>query len=113
MSFMTIKDIFRHKKSEKGALRPMKSEKDIKRRFIGRVEMKAAQAEKLLDSLKARIEAVYPLIGSVASASICMLLYTIFQLTRLKEGPDRKFRPFPMWKTFSTWGNAFLYLLTA
>lgn len=49
MSFMTIKDIFRHKKSEKGALRPMKSEKDIKRRFIGRVEMKAAQAEKLLD----------------------------------------------------------------
>lgn len=53
-------------------------------------------------SLKARIEAVYPLIGSVASASICMLLYTIFQLTRLKKGPDRKFRPFPMWKTFST-----------
>lgn len=45
MSFMTTKDVFRHKKSEKGALRLMESEKDIKRRFIGRVEMKAAQAE--------------------------------------------------------------------
>lgn len=45
MSFMMIKDVFRHKKAEKGALRPMESRKDIKRRFIGRVEMKAAQAE--------------------------------------------------------------------